>query len=89
MNQTRMVSLIEAIVNTVIGFFISFILWPIASFLFDIPYDVSSHFGVVGLFTVASVARGYVIRRFFNSRLKKFSMYISNYLSRKLSGDNV
>lgn len=81
MEQTRLISFIEALVNTVIGFFLSFLIWPIASYIFDIPYTVSSHFGVVLIFTVASVGRGYVLRRFFNTYLRRFSIFISQKLT--------
>lgn len=73
MEQTRLSSLIEAALNTAIGFVLSFAVWPVAAALFDVPYTVGSHFGVVGLFTVVSVARGYVVRRWFNARLKRLS----------------
>lgn len=85
MEQSRLSSLIEATLNTVIGFLLSFLIWPIASVLFNIPYDVSSHFGVVALFTVASVARGYVLRRWFNARLHR----LSKRLSQKFAGETV
>jgi len=70
MNQTRLESLIETIINTLIGFILSFIAWPVAAALFNMPYNHGQHFGIVLFFTVVSVARGYVIRRWFNGRLK-------------------
>lgn len=73
MEQTRLSSLIEAALNTAIGFALSFAVWPLAAALFSVPYTVGSHFGVVGLFTVVSVARGYVLRRWFNARLKRMA----------------
>lgn len=69
MNQTKLVSLIETSINTFIGFFISFIAWPIAAVMTGIEYTHGQHWGVVAFFTVLSVARGYLIRRFFNAGL--------------------
>lgn len=67
--QTRVVSLIEALLNTVIGFIVSFVGWPIAAAIADIEYGHGQHLVVVAFFTVLSVARGYVLRRFFNAGL--------------------
>ena len=71
MNQSRMGSLIEAVFNTVIGWFISFV----ASFLiypaFGMHATVASFVGVSMAFTVLSVVRSYVIRRWFNARLQR------------------
>ncbi|KXS55026.1 MAG: hypothetical protein AWU57_622 [Marinobacter sp. T13-3] len=77
MEQTRLASLVEAIVNTIIGFMVSLALWPLATVLFDIPYRADSHIGVVTLFTVASIGRTYVVRRFFNRRIKVMSAWVA------------
>lgn len=69
MEQTRLVSLIETLINTAVGFVVSFIGWPVAAALTGIEYNSSQHFWVVAFFTVLSVARGYVIRRWFNGGL--------------------
>lgn len=69
MQQTRLVSLIETLLNTALGFVVSFIGWPIAAALTGIQYSHGQHWAVVGFFTVLSVARGYVVRRFFNAGL--------------------
>lgn len=73
MNQSRRASLVEAVLNTLIGLVVSFAAWPVAAAWFDIAYTVSGHFGVTGFFTVLSVARGYVVRRWFNARLRRLS----------------
>lgn len=80
LGQSRLSSLIEASLNTAIGFGISFALWPVAAVLFAIPYSVDSHFGVVALFTVASVGRGYAVRRWFNARLHRFAQRMAAQL---------
>ena len=71
MKQTRLGSLIEAIVNVVIGFLINWIanLLILPLFGFDVTPAQAFHMGL--LFTVISVVRSYVIRRWFNHRLHR------------------
>ncbi len=70
MEQTRLVSLVETLLNTAIGLLISFLGWPIAAAISGIEYGHGQHVFVVAFFTVLSVARGYVIRRWFNNGLR-------------------
>lgn len=69
MNQSRAVSFVEAAMNTLIGFLISFAIWPLAAWVTGIEYNTAQHFWVIAIFTIVSVARGYIVRRFFNSGL--------------------
>lgn len=77
MEQSRLGSLIEACINTLIGFLVSFIVWPIAAILTGIEYGHGQHVGVVTIFTAVSVARSYVVRRWFNARLQRAARAIS------------
>ena len=81
MNQTKIGSLIEVCINTLIGFFVSFLTWPIAAELTGIDYTHGQHWSVTAIFTVVSVARGYVVRRWFNARLHNASVSIAKRLS--------
>jgi hypothetical protein len=69
MNQTRVGSLIEAFMNVAIGFGINmcanFLILPLIGF--HITLSQNLFIGV--LYTGISVARSYVIRRWFNARL--------------------
>ncbi len=69
MNQTRLGSFIEAWINVAIGFAINFcanlLILPLIGFHISIGQNL--FIGV--LYTVISVARSYVIRRWFNARL--------------------
>ena len=69
MNQTRICSLIEACINVLIGFGINFcanmLILPLIGF--HITAGQNLFIGV--LYTIISVARSYVIRRWFNARL--------------------
>ena len=68
MMQSKRESLIETLTNVSIGWFISFIANMLVLPLFD--YDVSLTDGVLIsiIFTVISIIRGYVVRRWFNSK---------------------
>ncbi len=70
MNQTRLGSLIEAMLNVGIGFAINmaanFVILPLVGF--NITLGQNLFIGV--LYTLVSVARSYVIRRWFNARLQ-------------------
>lgn len=68
--QSRLSSLIEATINTLIGLLVSFVAWPVAAWLTGITYSTGQHVGVVAFFTVISVVRSYVVRRWFNHRIK-------------------
>lgn len=69
MNQTRLGSLIEAAMNVAIGFAINFcanlVILPLIGF--HITTGQNLFIGV--LYTLISVARSYVVRRWFNARL--------------------
>jgi len=73
MTQTRLGSFIEALVNVLIGYWIAVFTQHLIFPLFG--YYVSFHDNLlIGLvFTVISIARSYVLRRFFNSHLHRFS----------------
>lgn len=63
--QTKLTSLIEVCVNTAIGFVVSALAWPIAAWWLDYPYSVSHTLQVTTFYTILSIARSYVVRRFF------------------------
>lgn len=71
MNQTRLGSFIEAVMNTAIGLAINLavqrFLFPL--FGFDPPF--TTNLAIAATFTVISIARGYVLRRGFNARLQR------------------
>lgn len=71
MDQTRLGSFYEALINTLIGFWINFTanLLILPLFGFD-TLTVATNFIIGMIYTVISVARGYVIRRWFNARLR-------------------
>lgn len=69
--QSRKNSLLEQILNVGSGFFISLILMgAIVAPLYNLETNTSENFGITCIFTIASIVRGYLWRRFFNKRLQ-------------------
>lgn len=78
MNQTRLSSLIEAGLNVLIGFWISFVanlvILPAAGFT-ALTLETNLYIGLA--YTVVSVVRSYIIRRWFNARLHAAAMRLA------------
>ena len=70
MQQTKLGSLIESLMNIAIGYGVA-LLSQIAIFpLFGIHIPLSTNLWIGAWFTVISLVRSYVIRRWFNARLR-------------------
>lgn len=64
--QTRAVSLIESVTNTVIGWVISLAAWMwIVAPAFSLDVTVAEAFTINLFFTMISIVRGYALRRAF------------------------
>ncbi len=70
MNQTRLASLAEATINTAIGFVMSVLLSAVVYPLFGFQVTLAQNLAITAIFTIASIARGYAVRRWFNARIK-------------------
>jgi hypothetical protein len=69
--QTRLGSLIESIINILIGYGVA-LLSQIAIFpLFGIHVGIKTNLWIGAWFTVISLIRSYVIRRWFNARIHR------------------
>ena len=70
MSQSKRGSLIEVLINTAIGFSINFtanlLILPLFGFT-SLTLEKNFYIGLA--FTVVSVARSYVVRRWFNGRI--------------------
>lgn len=64
--QTKRISLIEAIVSTLIGFIVSLIVQLIIYPIMDIKATIEQNLTITTVFTIVSIVRGYLVRRFFN-----------------------
>ena len=68
MEQTRIQSLIESVTNVFIGMIISIIVQVIVYPLMDIEVKFIQNIYLTLIFTAVSIARSYLIRRFFNKK---------------------
>lgn len=66
MNQSKLMSLVESFANVLVGFGVSMVANLIILPAFGYNVSVRDAFGIGVAFTVVSIARSYVIRRFFN-----------------------
>lgn len=71
MNQTRLESLLEVCVNVAIGWVVALITQLIVFPLYGIHVTVGEQLGISVVFTVVSIIRSYVIRRWFNAGIHK------------------
>lgn len=69
MTQTRLGSLIEAVINTCIGFAINYTANLLIFPLFGFHITPGANFVLGMIYTVISVVRSYCVRRWFNARL--------------------
>jgi len=74
LRQTKLGSFYESLINVAIGFGINFIanLVILPLFGFDITLTDNLYIGL--LYTVVSVARSYVVRRWFDRRIHETAM---------------
>lgn len=67
MSQKKSHSLLEALCNTASGFIVSMLVWRfIAAPYLGIPVSMQDNLVITGIFTAASIVRGYLWRRLFN-----------------------
>jgi membrane protein implicated in regulation of membrane protease activity len=71
MTQSRLESLIESVVNILIGYCIALASQLILFPLFSIHISLSTNLQIGAWFTVISLIRSYALRRWFNARLRK------------------
>ena len=65
--QSRLMSMIEAIVNVLVGFWVSVLAQMLVLPLFDLQVSLSQSIGMGLIFTVVSLVRSYLLRRAFNA----------------------
>lgn len=71
MAQSKKGSFVEACVNTAIGFLITLASSPFIYSACGVPVSPTKMTAITACFTAVSVARSYIIRRFFNKKQKK------------------
>ena len=64
--QSKTMSLLESIINVLVGFFVAVAGQIIVFPLFDIHINMGDNLTIGLIFTVISIARSYFLRRLFN-----------------------
>jgi len=77
MNQSRLGSLIESGFNILIGYGINFVANMLILPYFGFHVTLMQNLQIGLLFTVISVARSYLVRRYFNARLQQMAQRLS------------
>ena len=63
--QTKWMSFIETLVNLIIGFLISMVITILVFPHYGLNPSISANFQLTAIFTLASLIRGYFLRRLF------------------------
>lgn len=66
--QSKKHSLIESVTNTVVGLVASFLIQIMIYPILNIPVTFKQNIVITFVFFIASISRGYVIRRVFNRK---------------------
>ena len=69
--QSKLHSVIEAASNTLIGYGINLVVQVIVYPLYGAPFTLMQNMQIGLIFLVVSLLRGYVIRRYFNTKVKQ------------------
>lgn len=67
--QTRIQSLIESITNILIGYTVAIASQLIVFPMFDINIPLSDNLLIGAYFTIISLVRSYIVRRYFNRKM--------------------
>jgi hypothetical protein len=66
MSQSKRMSMVEAVVNTIVGLCVAMVATAGICKVYGIPMSWDNNFIITFWMTVLSVLRSYVLRRFFN-----------------------
>ena len=80
-HQARLESLVEVTLSTAIGFIVSALAWPVVAWLSGLPYSHGTNLFITTCFTVLSLTRAYIVRRWFERRLRN----TAHSLARKIA----
>lgn len=78
MEQSRWGSLVETIVNVAIGFIVSMLLTALVFPIYDHHVTLEENLHITTIFTIASILRGYMVRRWFSGRIRKFAQAVTH-----------
>lgn len=80
--QSKTESLIEALVNTAVGFVINYFANIVVLHAAGFPVGPGKAFVISMVFTVISIVRGYAIRRWAQAHLNALIRRITNFVTR-------
>ena len=78
MRQTKLGSFYEALINVAIGFGINYCANLVILPLFGFHVSLADNFYIGLLYTVVSVVRSYVVRRWFDRRIHETAQKLAN-----------
>ena len=81
LEQSRIESFVEAVIGTAIGFVVSVLLSMIVYPIHGHSFTLAQNASITAIFTVASIARVYVVRRYFNARIKAAAARVASAVS--------
>lgn len=67
MKQSRLMSLVESVVNVIVGYGVAVVTQILIFPIFGLHTTLAQNLKMGAVFTVVSVARSYVLRRFFEA----------------------
>lgn len=77
MSQSKVSSFIEALMNVAIGFGINYIANLLIFPLFDMHISLIDNLWMGMIYTIISIVRSYVIRRWFNAKIHQAAINLS------------
>lgn len=77
MSQSKLSSFIEALMNVAIGFGINYIANLLIFPLFDMHISLIDNLWMGMIYTIISIVRSYVIRRWFNAKIHQAAINLS------------
>lgn len=77
MNQSRVASLAESVMNVLIGYGVALASQIVIFPMFGIHLPLSDNLAIGAWFTLISLVRSYAIRRWFNARLHRAAQKIA------------
>ncbi|QJC56107.1 hypothetical protein HC248_01393 [Polaromonas vacuolata] len=82
MTQTRLGSLIESLINVLVGFVISLVLTAIVLPAYGHEVTLVDNLQITLIFTLSSIGRSYLLRRYFNASIHHAAHQLVNKGSR-------
>ena len=67
--QSRLESAVEAVCNIGSGFLVALVVWQVIAPLYGYDITFADNVGLTSIFTVVSITRSYIWRRFFEARI--------------------